>query len=93
MLWTFSRLLELFADDFELCWFISSTGSDGRRARLAVDYFYTMLESLTGGDLFDFFRLLMSDDLKPDHVEREVRVVPAQTQTFKNFLRFLLIRS
>jgi serine/threonine protein kinase len=39
------------------------------------DYFYTMLESLTGGDLFDFFRLLMSDDLKPDHVEREVRVV------------------
>ena len=47
-----------------------------------------MLESLTGGDLFDFFRLLMSDDLKPDHVEREVRVVPAQARTFKNFLRF-----
>jgi serine/threonine protein kinase len=38
-------------------------------------YFYTILESLTCGDLFDFFRLLMADDLKPDHVEREVRVV------------------
>merc|ERR1719473_1371050 len=38
-------------------------------------YFYTLLESLQGGDLFDFFRVLTSDTLEPDVVEKEVRKI------------------
>jgi calcium-dependent protein kinase len=40
-------------------------------------YFYTLLESLKGGDLFDFFRVLTSetDSVEPAFVEREVRKV------------------
>jgi serine/threonine protein kinase len=39
-------------------------------------YYYTLLESLHGGDLFDFFRVLTtSDSLEPEDVENEVRKV------------------
>merc|ERR550514_1375528 len=38
-------------------------------------YFYTLLESLQGGDLFDFFRVLTSDSLEPDVVEKEVKKI------------------
>merc|ERR1719487_972443 len=38
-------------------------------------YYYTLLESLHGGDLFDFFRVLTSDTLEPEVVENEVRKV------------------
>merc|ERR550514_1520020 len=38
-------------------------------------YFYTLLESLNGGDLFDFFRVLTSDQLEPEMVEKEVKKV------------------
>jgi len=38
-------------------------------------YFYTLLESCKGGDLFDFFRMLMSDDMDAATLEKEVRVV------------------
>ena len=38
-------------------------------------YFYTVLESLHGGDLYDFFEILMSDSLEPEFVEREVRKI------------------
>ena len=34
-------------------------------------YYYTLLESLHGGDLFDFFRVLTSDTLEPEVVENE----------------------
>ena len=36
-------------------------------------YFYTLLESLNGGDLYDFFEILMSDSLTPEVVESVVR--------------------
>jgi serine/threonine protein kinase len=38
-------------------------------------YFYTVLEACNGGDLFDFFRMLMSDDMDAATLEREVRTV------------------
>jgi serine/threonine protein kinase len=38
-------------------------------------YFYTLLESLQGGDLFDFFRVLTSDTLEPEVVEKEVKKI------------------
>merc|ERR1719247_3193488 len=38
-------------------------------------YFYTLLESLQGGDLFDFLKILTSDSLDPGFVEKEVRKV------------------
>jgi serine/threonine protein kinase len=38
-------------------------------------YFYTLLEACDGGDLFDFFRMLMADDMTIDTLEREVRQV------------------
>ena len=38
-------------------------------------YFYTLLESLQGGDCYDFFQILTSDSLEPEFVEREVRKV------------------
>jgi len=38
-------------------------------------YFYTLLEACKGGDLFDFFRMLMSDDMDAGTLEREVRIV------------------
>merc|ERR550514_2016150 len=38
-------------------------------------YFYTLLESLNGGDLFDFFRVLTSDQLEPEVVDKEVKKV------------------
>merc|ERR1719506_2941265 len=38
-------------------------------------YFYTLLEACDGGDLFDFFRMLMSDDMDTETLEREVRTV------------------
>jgi serine/threonine protein kinase len=38
-------------------------------------YFYTLLESLQGGDLLDFFRVLTSDSLDPEFVEKEVRKI------------------
>jgi serine/threonine protein kinase len=38
-------------------------------------YFYTLLESLNGGDLFDFFRVLTSDQLEPEVVEKEVKKI------------------
>merc|ERR1719326_411088 len=40
-------------------------------------YFYTLLESLQGGDLFDFFRVLTSDQLEPEMVEKEVKKIIA----------------
>jgi calcium-dependent protein kinase len=38
-------------------------------------YFYTLLEACDGGDLFDFFRMLMADDMDTETLEREVRTV------------------
>jgi len=38
-------------------------------------YFYTLLESLQGGDLFDFWKILTSDSLTPEVVEREVKKI------------------
>jgi serine/threonine protein kinase len=38
-------------------------------------YFYTLLEACDGGDLFDFFRMLMADDMETETLEREVRTV------------------
>jgi len=38
-------------------------------------YFYTLLEACNGGDLFDFFRMLMSDDMDAATLETEVRQV------------------
>jgi serine/threonine protein kinase len=38
-------------------------------------YFYTLLESLQGGDCYDFFQILTSDSLEPEFIEREVRKV------------------
>jgi serine/threonine protein kinase len=38
-------------------------------------YFYTLLEACDGGDLFDFFRMLMADDMDTETLEREVRQV------------------
>merc|ERR1719311_292394 len=38
-------------------------------------YFYTLLEACDGGDLFDFFRMLMSDDMETEALEKEVRTV------------------
>merc|ERR1719238_1467422 len=38
-------------------------------------YFYTLLEACDGGDLFDFFRMLMADDMEVETLEREVRTV------------------
>jgi calcium-dependent protein kinase len=37
------------------------------------EYFYTVQEACDGGDLFDFFRMLMADDMDDDTLEREVR--------------------
>jgi len=49
-------------------------------------YFYTILEECQGGDLFDFFRLLMSDDIADDVLEREVRVVMREMILSLNYL-------
>merc|ERR1719174_3119090 len=38
-------------------------------------YFYTLLEACDGGDLFDFFRMLMADDMEVEKLEHEVRTV------------------
>jgi len=38
-------------------------------------YFYTMMDSCKGGDLFDFFRMLVSDDLSPDELNKELQIV------------------
>jgi serine/threonine protein kinase len=38
-------------------------------------YFYTLLESLQGGDLFDFWKILTSDSVTPEVVEREVKKI------------------
>jgi calcium-dependent protein kinase len=40
-----------------------------------AQYFYTLLEACNGGDLFDFFRMLMSDDMDAVTLENEVRQV------------------
>jgi serine/threonine protein kinase len=37
------------------------------------EYFYTVQEACDGGDLFDFFRMLMADDMDDETLEREVR--------------------
>merc|ERR1719453_246201 len=38
-------------------------------------YYYTLMDSCQGGDLFDFFRMLASDDMPPDELNRELQVV------------------
>merc|ERR1712224_447541 len=38
-------------------------------------YYYTLMDSCKGGDLFDFFRMLASDDMSPAELNHELQVV------------------
>jgi calcium-dependent protein kinase len=49
-------------------------------------YFYTLLEACKGGDLFDFFRMLLSDDMDAPTLEREVRIVMRELLVSLNYL-------
>merc|ERR1719424_2050769 len=51
-----------------------------------AEYFYTIMESCNGGDLFDFFRMLISDDMDDATLEKEVRVVMREILASLNFL-------
>ena len=62
--------------------YISSSKTNSEHLKLKsglnsfnLRYFYTLLEACDGGDLFDFFRMLMADDMTIDTLEREVRQV------------------
>jgi len=49
-------------------------------------YFYTMMDSCKGGDLFDFFRMLVSDDLSPEELNRELQIVMREMMRSLNHL-------
>lgn len=49
-------------------------------------YFYTMMDSCKGGDLFDFFRMLVSDDLTPDELNKELQIVMKEMMKSLNHL-------
>jgi len=40
-----------------------------------AEYFYTLMDSCKGGDLFDFLRMLTSDDMQPAELNRELQIV------------------
>jgi calcium-dependent protein kinase len=49
-------------------------------------YFYTFLEACQGGDLFDFFKMLTSDNMEPKELENEVRTVVREMLVSLNHL-------
>jgi calcium-dependent protein kinase len=38
-------------------------------------FFYTLMDSCKGGDLFDFFKMLANDDMPADELNRELQIV------------------
>merc|ERR1719424_1900556 len=49
-------------------------------------YFYTMMDSCKDGDLFDFFRMLVSDDMTPEELNKELQIVMKEMMRSLNHL-------